>query len=191
MRNMYEGLPTKQQINRGEFMAKILIADDEELIRRLLVDCLTKEGYEVFDCENGDEAFATFKNNRDIELCLLDIMMPGIDGWELTKKIREISGVPIMLISARSQDFDKILGFESGADEYITKPFSLTDFCNKVSNLLKRGAVKAPTGLKDNGELYFKGLRLDTHSRIAYLDNKEIVLRPKEFGILKAFLVAF
>ncbi len=171
-------------------MAKILVADDEELIRKLVCDCLTKEGHEIFSCENGDEALDTFKSNRDISLCLLDIMMPGLDGWELTRKIREISGVPIMLVSARSQDFDKIVGFESGADEYVTKPFSLTDLVSKIKILLKRGAVKAPTGLPDNGELFFNGLRLDTKSHSAYLNDNYIDLTRKEYGILKFLLIA-
>ncbi len=171
-------------------MAKILIADDEELIRRLIAACLTREGHTVFSCENGEEALDTFKNNRDISLCLLDIMMPEIDGWELTKKIREISGVPIMLISARSQDFDKIMGFESGADEYITKPFSLTDLSEKVQFLLKQGAVKTPTGLEDTGELIFKELRLDTRSHLAYLNGEKVNLTPKEYDILKEFIIS-
>ncbi len=171
-------------------MAKILIADDEELIRKLLSDCLIKDDHTVFTCEDGDQALSVFKNNRDISLCLLDIMMPGIDGWELTKKIREISGVPIILISARGQDFDKILGFESGADDYVTKPFSLVDLFEKINRILKRGAVKVPTGLPDNGELVFKEMRLNTESHQTYLNGKRLDLTRKEFDILKALLIA-
>ena len=101
-------------------MAKILVADDEQLIRKLINDCLSKEGHEVIEAEDGLQALNIFKSYKDIDMALLDIMMPEIDGWEVCRKIRETSGIPILLVSARSQDFDQILGFESGADDYVT-----------------------------------------------------------------------
>ncbi len=171
-------------------MAKILIADDEELIRKLISDCLVKDGHTVFQANNGLDALNIFKKNRDISLCLLDIMMPEYDGWEVCRKIREISGVPIMLVSARSQDFDQILGFENGADEYVTKPFSLSDLSEKINSLLKRGAVQTPTGLKDTGKFEFNGLVLNTRSHEAFLNNREIDLTKKEFEILKMLFIA-
>ena len=122
-------------------MAKILIADDEQLIRRLIGDCLTKEGHTVLEAEDGEEALQLFKSNPDIALALLDIMMPEIDGWQVCKKIRETSGIPIMLVSARSQDFDQIMGFECGADDYVTKPFSLVVLMRRIDTLLQRGAT--------------------------------------------------
>ena len=107
-------------------MAKILVADDEELIRKLINDCLSKAGHEILEASDGLEALNIFRKNADIEMALLDIMMPEIDGWEVCRKIRETSSIPVVLVSARSQDFDQIMGFESGADDYVTKPFSLT-----------------------------------------------------------------
>ena len=103
-------------------MAKILIADDEELIRKLISDCLTKNGHTVLEAEDGEEAIKIFESEEDIALAMLDIMMPEVDGWQVCRKIRETSGIPVMLVSARSQDFDQIMGFESGADDYVTKP---------------------------------------------------------------------
>ena len=117
-------------------MAKILIADDEQLIRKLIGDCLKKEGHEVLEAENGEIALELFEANKDLELALLDIMMPEVDGWEVCRKIREKSDMPVMLVSARSQDFDQIMGFESGADDYVTKPFSLAILSKRVDTLL-------------------------------------------------------
>ena len=120
-------------------MAKILVADDEQLIRKLIGDALTKDGHTVLQAEDGLEAVAVYKKNTDISLVILDIMMPEIDGWTVCKRIREISNVPVMLVSARSQDFDQIMGFESGADDYVTKPFSLVVLKKRIDTLLQRG----------------------------------------------------
>ena len=130
-------------------MAKILVADDEELIRKLINDCLSKAGHEILEASDGLEALNIFRKNTDIDMALLDIMMPEIDGWEVCRKIRETSSIPVVLVSARSQDFDQIMGFESGADDYVTKPFSLTVLTKRVDALLKRG-VAAPPKKSDN-----------------------------------------
>ena len=119
-------------------MAKILVADDEQLIRKLISDCLTKEGHQVLEAEDGLEGLSIFRSNKDINLCILDIMMPEIDGWELCRKIRETSGVPIMLVSARSQDFDQIMGFESGADDYVVFPCSPLELLARVKAHIRR-----------------------------------------------------
>ena len=92
-------------------MTKILVADDEELIRKLIGDCLKKSGHTVLEAEDGEKAIEIFKKNPDIKLAILDIMMPEVDGWQVCRKIRETSGIPVMLVSARSQDFDQIMGF--------------------------------------------------------------------------------
>ena len=117
-------------------MAKILIADDEQLIRKLIGDCLKKSGHEVLEAENGEVALRLFETDNDIALALLDIMMPEIDGWEVCRRIREKSDLPIILVSARAQDFDQIMGFESGADDYVTKPFSLAVLSRRDETLL-------------------------------------------------------
>ena len=166
-------------------MAKILIADDEELIRRLISDCLIKEGHQVLEAEDGLQALSLFRQNTDISLCILDIMMPEIDGWEVCRKIRETSGVPVMLVSARSQDFDQIMGFESGADDYVTKPFSLAILSKRIDTLLQRGAVQRPTKPEASAVYEVDGLSLDTASYEIRIDGDSIEFTNKEFDILR------
>ena len=166
-------------------MAKILIADDEELIRRLISDCLIKEGHQVLEAEDGLQALSLFRQNTDISLCILDIMMPEIDGWEVCRKIRETSGVPVMLVSARSQDFDQIMGFESGADDYVTKPFSLAILSKRIDTLLQRGAVQRPTKPEASAVYEVDGLTLDTSSYEIHIDGDSIEFTNKEFDILR------
>ncbi len=166
-------------------MAKILIADDEQLIRKLISDCLTKEGHQVLEAEDGLQGLSLFRSNKDINLCILDIMMPEIDGWELCRKIRETSGIPIMLVSARSQDFDQIMGFESGADDYVTKPFSLAVLSKRVNTLLQRGAVQSPTKSEVSRIIVVDGLTIDEISYEVIYNNKKIDLTAREFEILK------
>ncbi len=164
-------------------MAKILIADDEQLIRKLISDCLVKDGHQVLEAEDGLQALSLFRQNKDISLCLLDIMMPEIDGWEVCRKIRETSGIPIMLVSARSQDFDQIMGFESGADDYVTKPFSLAILSKRVASLLQRGAVQKPPK-PEEAVHSLDGLTIDTSSYEVRIDEKSVELTNKEYDIL-------
>ena len=120
-------------------MSKILIADDEQKIRKLVCDFLKNVGYETLEAEDGDEAFELFqKHEDDIDLVILDIMMPGLNGWEVCKEIRALSDVPVIMLTARSEEFDELLGYESGADDYVTKPFSPTILVKKVEALLRR-----------------------------------------------------
>ncbi len=163
-------------------MAKILVADDEQLIRKLINDCLSKEGHEVIEAEDGLQALNIFKSNKDIDMALLDIMMPEIDGWEVCRKIRETSGIPVLLVSARSQDFDQIMGFESGADDYVTKPFSLTILSKRVNALLKRGA--SPVKKKENDNISLEGLIINPLAHEVYLEATAIELTLKEYKIL-------
>lgn len=163
-------------------MAKILVADDEQLIRKLINDCLSKEGHQIIEAENGFMALNAFKKNPDINMALLDIMMPEMDGWEVCRKIRETSGIPIILVSARSQDFDQIVGFESGADDYVTKPFSLTVLSKRVDALLKRGA--APVEKKESDNITLGNLIINPLAHEVYLDGAAIGLTLKEYKIL-------
>ena len=164
-------------------MAKILVADDEQLIRKLIGDCLKKEGHEVIEAENGEVALRLFEDNKDVALALLDIMMPEVDGWEVCRRIREKSDMPIILVSARSQDFDQIMGFESGADDYVTKPFSLAVLSRRVDTLLKRG-----TNLKRKGqtsdEIVIENLTIKPVSHEVKIDGETVELTLKEFKIL-------
>ncbi len=164
-------------------MAKILVADDEQLIRKLIKDCLSKEGHEILEAADGLEAINIFKKNKDIDMALLDIMMPEIDGWEVCRKIRETSAVPVILVSARSQDFDQIMGFESGADDYVTKPFSLTILTKRVDALLKRGAL--PKEKKsENDNIVLDSLIINPLAHEVYLDGVVVEFTLKEYKIL-------
>ena len=166
-------------------MAKILVADDEELIRKLIGDCLKKSGHTVLEAEDGKKAIELFNKNPDIELAMLDIMMPEMDGWQVCRKIRETSGIPVMLVSARSQDFDQIMGFESGADDYVTKPFSLAVLVRRIDALLQRGAVQTPAKQKeDEGNIVINDLIVNLSAYEVTLGGERIELTLKEFNIL-------
>ena len=167
----------------GDNMAKILIADDEQLIRRLVGDCLKRDGHTVVEAQDGAEALTLLKQNPDIALALLDIMMPEVDGWEVCRRIREFSGMPIILISARSQDFDQIMGFESGADDYVTKPFSVAVLMHRVDTLLKRGA-SAALKTANPDDVVIDGLIIKPSAHEIYLDGEPLELTLKEYKII-------
>lgn len=169
-------------------MAKILVADDEQLIRKLISDCLTKDGHQVLEAEDGLQALSVFRKNRDISLCILDIMMPEIDGWEVCRKIRETSGVPVMMVSARSQDFDQIMGFECGADDYVTKPFSLVVLSKRVDTLLQRGAVQKPTKPESEAVYEYNGVVLDSVSRVVRMNGNEVDFTVKEYELIRKLI---
>ena len=170
-------------------MAKILIADDEQLIRKLIGDHLTREGHQVLEAEDGLQAMSLYKAyKKDIKLCILDIMMPEMDGWEVCRKIRETSGVPIMLVSARSQDFDQIMGFESGADDYVTKPFSLAILSKRIEMLLQRGAVQEPTKPVTQEIYEIEEMVINCDSYEVTVNGNVIDLTVKEFEILRKFV---
>lgn len=160
-------------------MAKIIIADDEQLIRRLVSDFLKKDGFTVLEAENGEEALHTFEKNKDTDLLILDIMMPEKDGWEVCSEIRKTSSVPILLLSARSEEFDQLKGFESGADDYVTKPFSTALLMKRVEALLKRNQASDKT--EDDS---VQGLTVNKTAHQVFVDGKEILLTVKEFNIL-------
>ncbi|HZK21216.1 MAG TPA: response regulator transcription factor [Oscillospiraceae bacterium] len=165
-------------------MAKILIADDEPLMRRLISDFLKRDGHEIKEAKDGDEALRIFKSTNEINLAILDIMMPNMDGWEATRQIRAISDIPIILVSARSQDFDQIMGFESGADEYVTKPFSPAVLAKRVQVLLDRHKMNYSSSKKSKEVILFDGLKLDIAAHEVYLDGVSIELTLKEYKIL-------
>ena len=159
-------------------MQKIIVADDEALIRRLVSDFLTKANFNVIEAENGREAVELFKENPDTALMIVDIMMPEIDGWEVCRIIRKTSGVPIIMLTARSEEFDQLVGFESGADEYVTKPFSPAVLVKRVEALIKLYNGKARQELSETG------VRIDKEAYVAYLDGKPLDLTLKEYEIL-------
>ena len=158
---------------------KILVADDEERIVKLVSDFLTASGYEVIPAANGKEALDRFNSDSDISLAVIDIMMPEIDGWTVTREIRKKSDIPIIMLSARSEEFDLLTGFESGIDEYVTKPFSPAVLVKRIEALLKRSS-----GQPLSGEEIKKGLVIDDSAFVAYIDGTPLELTLKEFELL-------
>ena len=158
---------------------KILVADDEERIVKLVSDFLRIGGYEVLSASDGAQALELFNKNPDIALAIIDIMMPELDGWALTKEIRKTSDLPIIMLSARAEEFDLLTGFESGIDEYVTKPFSPAVLVKRVEALIKRsdGKVLAEDEVK-------KGLYIDSNAFVAYVDGNALELTLKEFELL-------
>ena len=122
---------------------KIIVADDEPRIRELISDLLSHAGYEVLEADDGTVAVELLKANPSTAAVILDVMMPEMDGWEACRKMREFSSVPVLMLTARSEEFDELMGFESGADDYVTKPFSTAVLLKRIEALLKRsGAAK-------------------------------------------------
>ena len=168
-------------------MENIIIADDEARIRKLVGDFLRQAGYNVIEAQDGDEAYELFIKHKDsLSLIILDIMMPGLNGWEVTKKIRETSNLPVIILTARSEEFDELMGYESGADDYVTKPFSPSILVKRVEALLRRSGSKSVT----NDEKKFNDLIFNDNAHEVRLGGKEIDLTLKEYNILKKFLEA-
>lgn len=157
---------------------KILIADDEERIVKLVSDFLTASGYEVVCAADGKEALELF-DKTGADLAIIDIMMPEVDGWAVTREIRKKSDIPIIMLSARAEEFDLLTGFESGIDEYVTKPFSPAVLVKRVEALLKRS-----TGQPLSGEEIKKGLIIDNDAFTAFVDGVPLELTLKEFELL-------
>lgn len=160
-------------------MKKILVADDEELIMNLVCDFLRRDGYEPLSATDGEEALEVFNANPDIALVILDIMMPKIDGWEVCRTIRQTSSVPVIMLTARSQEFDELTGFEAGADDYVTKPCSPSVLMKRVAALLKRDSGKAVSSVFQIGDL-----KLDAEAHDVWLNGSSVMLTLKEYSIL-------
>lgn len=158
----------------------VLIVEDEQRMRILLGDYLKKEGFQFLQASNGIEALEQFKKQK-IDLVVLDIMMPFLDGWEVCKQIRKTSNIPIIILTAKSEEDDKLLGYELGADDYVTKPFSPKILIAKIKVLLKRIDSSQFT---NNSVLDFEGLTIDELSHEVKVMQKEILLSPKEYELL-------
>jgi len=159
---------------------KILIADDEARLRKLIVDFLKREGYQVIEAEDGKRALEIFNAESDIGLVILDVMMPYYDGWAVCHQIRKNSQIPIIMLTARSEEADQLFGFEIGADEYITKPFSPSVLVARVKALLRR--------LENTGNnketIAYRGLVIDKKRRSVQVDDQSLILSPKEYELL-------
>ncbi len=163
-------------------MKKILVADDEARIRRLVCDFLKNSGYETVEAVDGRDAIEKFFSAGDFSLVICDIMMPEADGWEVCSKIRESSSVPLLMLTARSQEFDELRSFESGADDFVTKPFSPVVLVKRVEALLKRAQNASAANTKDI--ITINGLVIDIPAHKITLDGKALELTVKEHNIL-------
>ena len=167
-------------------MYNLLICDDEKDIRGALKIYLSGEGYKIFEAENGEEAVEIISEN-EIHLVLMDIMMPKMDGVSATAKIRENCNAPVIFLSAKSEDSDKILGLTAGADDYITKPFNPLEVIARVKAQLRRYAYLGGMEHKENC-LLVNGIELDDDKKTVALNGEEIVLTKTEFEILRLFI---
>ncbi len=159
---------------------KILIADDEPRMRRLEKDFLEASGFEVIEAADGESAWGIFlEQKNEIDLVVLDVMMPGMSGWDVCREIRRISSVPVIMLTALSQESDEITGFDIGADEYITKPFSPRIFVARVEALLRRSSPAEAKAVIEIG-----GITIDTQAHTVYVDGEEIYLSLKEYDLL-------
>lgn len=158
-------------------MTRLLIVDDEEKIREVVKEYALLNGYEVAQAADGLEALQVFDNN-DIDLVILDIMMPKLDGYEVCKRIKQKSNTPVIMLSARGEEIDKLFGFEIGVDDYMVKPFSPKELMARVKVVLERGKSSNKTILK------FDGLEIDEQGRSVKVDGNSANLTPKEFDLL-------
>ena len=162
---------------------KILVVDDEVRMRKLVKDFLVREGYTVLEAGDGLEALDIFYEEKDIELLILDVMMPKLDGWQVCREIRENSKVPIIMLTARSEERDELQGFELGVDEYISKPFSPKILVARVGAILRR-----TIGAEESALLEAGGIVIDKSAHIVKIDDKIVELSFKEFELLTYFL---
>ncbi|MBQ8355274.1 MAG: response regulator transcription factor [Oscillospiraceae bacterium] len=168
-------------------MYNVLICDDQPEIVNALKIYLTPEGYGLFEAKDGAEALEIVKS-RDIHLVLLDVMMPNMDGITATAKIREFSNVPILLLTAKSETEDKVLGLNVGADDYITKPFVPVEVLARVRSHLRRYDRLGAKPMEDSGTVTIGGIVLDDRAKTVAVDGDEVSLTPIEYEILKLLM---
>lgn len=159
---------------------KVLIVDDEELIREVIKEYLKLEKIDYLEASDGYEAINLVKNNT-FDVVIMDIMMPKMDGYTAVKEIRKFSNVPFIMLSARSEEYDKLTCFDIGVDDYVTKPFSPRELIARIKAVTKRNQ-------STNAYYTFQGLEIDTNAHEVYVDKKPIYLTPKEYDLLLYFI---
>ncbi len=162
--------------------SRILVVDDESRMRKLVGDFLRRDGYEVLEAGDGQEAVDIFRENRDIALIIMDVMMPKMDGYQATKLIREESKVPIIMLTAKSEERDELEGFNLGVDEYVTKPFSPKTLVARVGAILRR------SGATEKERIEIDGIVLDRAAHQVTIDGRPVELSFKEFELLAYFM---
>ncbi|MBE5928725.1 MAG: response regulator transcription factor [Lachnospiraceae bacterium] len=163
-------------------VVKILVVDDEQRMRKLVRDFLVKKDYVVLEAADGEEAVDIFFSEKNIDLIILDIMMPKMDGWEVCREIRNYSKVPIVMLTAKTSEKDELMGFELGVDEYISKPFSPKVLVARVDAILRRSGL----GLDETVEV--NGIKIDKSAHEVIIDGETIALSFKEFELLSYFI---
>lgn len=161
---------------------KILVVDDEARMRKLVKDFLSIKGYIVLEAQDGEDALKVFDANKDVKLILLDVMMPKMDGFEVLEAIRQYSKVPVMMLTARSEERDELEGYKLGVDEYITKPFSPKILVARVEAVLRRTVGEA------EDRLIAGAIEIDKVARSVYIDKKPVDLSFKEYELLTYFI---
>ena len=159
----------------------VLVVDDEARMRKLVCDFLQKKGYNYVEAEDGEQAVDRFFERKDIDLIILDVMMPKMDGWAVCKEIRQYSKVPIIMLTARSEERDELLGFKLGVDEYISKPFSPKILMARIDSILRRT-------VQDEEAVSVGGIVIDKKAHLVTIDGKTIELSVKEFELLSYFM---
>lgn len=159
---------------------RLLVVDDEVLIRNVIKEYANLENYEILEAEDGNQAIEIVKNNK-IDLIIMDVMMPKLDGFSALKEIKQIKNIPIIMLSARKEEYDKLLGFDLGIDDYLTKPFSPKELMARIKAILKR--------TNNVDEIYeYKDLLVDFKGHLVKIDGEEIKLTPKEYELLIYFI---
>lgn len=162
---------------------RVLIVDDEEMIRNVLREYVEFEGNEAFEAADGMEAVKACRDN-DFDVILMDVMMPRLDGFSAVKEIKKSKDIPVIMLSARGEEYDKLFGFELGIDDYVTKPFSPKEVMARINAVSKRRKQKEETG----DVVTFEGLTVDFSGRNVYVDGDKVDLTPKEYEILFYFI---
>ncbi|HYK99532.1 MAG TPA: response regulator transcription factor [Candidatus Acidoferrales bacterium] len=166
-------------------MTRLLIVDDDTNLRHTLGYAFRQEGFEVMTAEDGDKALVSFRQTHP-DLVILDVMLPGRDGFEVCRALRRESDVPVIMLTARDTELDKVVGLEIGADDYLAKPFSTRELIARVRAMLRRTRRKEPA--QADTRLEMEGLVLDGARHRVMLDEREVELKPKEFDLLAFFM---
>ena len=159
---------------------KVLVVDDEKLIRDVIKEYLLLDKMEVVEASDGEEALECVKKDN-FDIIIMDIMMPKMDGYTACREIKKINDVPFIMLSARGEEYDKLIGFDLGIDDYVTKPFSPKELMARIKVVTKRKE-------NDNNVYVLKGIKLDDVAHDVYIDDKKIYLTPKEYDLLKYFI---
>ena len=164
---------------------RVLIVDDEERIRDMIIEYVSLEGYIIDEASNGLEALNLFNQNT-YSVIVLDVMMPKMDGWSLCREIRKSSNVPVIMLTARGEEYDKLFGFELGVDDYMVKPFSPKELLARMKAIIRRNTLLIKNTEVEN-KAVFEGLIIEYDSRNVYVDGNIVSLTPKEYELLTFF----